>query len=75
MQYKYQVRLETLRDVASFVATINTVEYEVRLTTYDNKYTVSAKSMIGAIATVDWNDVWVISDNSDLYNLVRQWVI
>ena len=75
MQYKYQVQLETLHDVAEFVAAINSVEYEVRLTTYDGKYVVSAKSMIGAIATMDWNDVWVISDSEELFNLARKWII
>lgn len=72
--YKYRIRLDTLRDVADFVATINSVPYEVNLTNSDRKYVVSAKSMIGAIATADWRDTWVESDSEELYNLAKKWI-
>lgn len=73
MVYRCRVELVTLRDVADFVATINSVPYHVDLTNSDGSYVVSAKSMIGAIATVDWKDTWVVSDNSEVYNLVKKW--
>ena len=72
---KYKVQLETLRDVADFVALVNSVPYEVNLTDREGKYKISGKSMIGAIATADWNDVWAESDSEELYNLIKQWVI
>lgn len=75
MKYRYKVELETLREVADFVATVNSVPYEVNLTDRDRKYKISGKSMIGAIATVDWNDVWADSDSEELYNLIKKWVV
>lgn len=75
MQYKYKVQLETFKDVSDFVAATTSVDYEINLTGHDGKYTVSAKSMLGAIATMDWNDTWVVSDNDELYNLIKNWVI
>lgn len=75
MQYKYKVQLETLKDVIGFVSAVTSADYEVNLTNWDGKYTVSAKSMIGAIATMDWSDTWAVSDNEGLYNLVKKWVV
>ena len=74
MNYKYRVELVTLRDITEFVANINNVPYRVDLTNGDGTYVVSAKSLIGAIATADWRDTWVVSDSSDVYNLVKKWV-
>ena len=75
MQYKYKIRLETFKDIQNFVAAATSVDYEINLTGHDGKYTVSAKSMLGAIATMDWSDTWVVSDNEGLYNLVRDWTV
>lgn len=75
MQYKYKVQLDTFKDVQKFVATTTSVNYEINLTTYDGRYTVSAKSMLGAVATMDWTDTWVVSDNEGLYSLVKDWVV
>lgn len=75
MVYKYKVQLETMNDVNEFVALVNVIHDDVNLTTTDGRYTISAKSLLGVIATTDWSDTWVVSESDRLYNLIKRWVI
>ena len=70
---KVQIRLDTMRDLTNFVELMNSAEGEVHLT--DGKgYTVNAKSVLGAMYALEWNELYLESDK-DIYCLISKYVI
>lgn len=65
---RVKIRLDTMRDVNDFVNICSTVEEPVFLT--GDGFRVSAKSLIGALYTMEWNDVWCECER-DIYTIIR----
>lgn len=71
---KVKVRLDTLSDVKGFVDIATKVEgAEVHLTD-GNNLTVSAKSILGAMYTMEWNAIYCTCDK-DIYSAIRSFII
>ena len=67
---KVKIRLGTLSDIKGFVsAASKIVDAEVYLTD-GNNLTVSAKSVLGAMYTMEWNDIYCTCDK-DIYSTIR----
>lgn len=74
--HKFKIVLITLTDVKNFVEAVTQLSGTVNLEDEQGTYRVSAKSFMGAIAAIeDWNDVWVVSDNPNLYSTVAEFVV
>ena len=73
MKYKYKIILETLSDVKAFVDIVSQYENEIVLTDGQN-YIVNAKSVLGAMYSIEWNELYVSSD-IDIYTQIRQFTI
>lgn len=55
-----RIRLETMSDIKHFMSLIKDVKEEVKLVD-GNNYCVNAKSILGATAALEWNELYVVS--------------
>ena len=69
---KVRIALETMSDVSEFVNIASKVPQSVSLTSGDFK--VSAKSLLGALYTMEWQEVWCECE-VDIYNKIAKFVI
>lgn len=73
---RLKIRLITLSDIKKFVEIVSSFDEKTELENSDGSYRVSAKSFIGAIAAIeDWDDIWVVSENPNLYSSIREFII
>lgn len=70
---KAQIRLDTMRDLTEFVELVSNIDEETSLT--DGKgYKVNAKSLLGAMYALEWNELYLESEQ-DIYCLISKYVI
>ena len=69
---KNKIRLETLADINDFVNIVSTVEGPVRLED-GTGFVVNAKSLIGAMYTVEWEELWCVSE-ADIYRKIERFI-
>ena len=71
---KLKVNLDTYSQIQKFVNIINTNNINATLATEDGRYRVNARSLLAAIATMDWSEgVWVES-MEDIYSQIEEFV-
>lgn len=70
---KVKVRLDTLSDIKGFVNAVSPIADEVHLTD-GNNLTVSAKSILGAMYTMEWSEVYCTCDK-DIYSIIRAFIV
>lgn len=70
---KVKIRLDTQSDVAKFVNVATKIDVPVHLTDGQN-FKVSGKSLLGAIYTMEWDEVFCECDK-DIYSLIDDFVI
>lgn len=68
---KVKVNLETMSDVTKFVSITSMIDVPVHLVNGD--FRVSAKSLLGAIYTMEWDEVWCECEK-DIYTKIEQFV-
>lgn len=69
---KIRIRLETNTDVLGFVNSVADIDKEVFLRD-NNKFCVSAHSLLGAMCSIEWKEVWVECEE-DIYSRIMKWV-
>lgn len=69
---KVKVALETMNDVCQFVNIATSIREPVLLVGEDLK--VSAKSLLGALYTMEWSEVWCECEK-DIYDKIEKFVI
>ena len=69
---KVRVELDTLSDVREFVKAVTAVAVPVHLVS--ENLCVSAKSLLGAMYTMEWAEVWCECEE-DIYNKIAKFVI
>lgn len=69
---RVKVELETMNDVTQFVTIATQVAEPVYLVGQD--FRVSAKSLLGALYTMEWEDVWCECEK-DIYTKIEKFVI
>ena len=70
---KQRIRLDTMSDIRSFVDTVSTVTEKVTLEDDDGNR-VSAKSLLGAVYTVEWKAIYCYCDK-DISGIILPWII
>ena len=70
---KAKINLDTLQRVQKFVEICSRVSGKVHLID-GNGYCVNAKSILGAMATADWSEVYVESEQ-DIYTRIKDFVV
>lgn len=69
---KAKVNLETMSNINEFVAIASTINEPVYLV--GDNVRVSAKSLLGALYTMEWQEVWCECE-VDIYNKIAKFVI
>lgn len=67
-----KVNLDTMSKINTFVTVCSRLDCKVDLID-GNGYRVSAKSLIGAVATMDWNQVFIECEK-DIYAYVQEFL-
>lgn len=70
---KFKVNLVTMKDCTDFVNAVSGIEGKITLES-SNGFCVNAKSLIGALAAAEWDDMWCVYDNDSIYQYIRKWV-
>ena len=69
---KVKIELNTMTDVNEFVKLVSTIHAPVHLVS--DALRVSAKSLLGAIYTMEWEEVWCECE-IDIYNRIEKFVV
>ena len=72
MKFRAKVRLDTQTDIANFVNRVTSVSVPVFLTS--GAYCVSGKSLLGAIYTLEWENLWCECEQ-DIYHLITDFIV
>ena len=70
---KLQIRLDTMSDIQKFVTTVSDVKEKVMLIDEEDNC-VSAKSLLGAIYTTEWNKIYCYCEK-DISGLLLPWIV
>lgn len=70
---KAKINIDTFEKVNSFVAICSKLDCKVDLID-GNNYRVSAKSLIGSLATMEWGQVFVECEK-DIYSYIRDFIV
>ena len=68
-----RIRLDTLGDIKAFIGAVASVEEKITLEDNDG-HCVSAKSLMGAIYSMEWDAIYCNCDK-DITTLIMNWVI
>lgn len=71
MKYRYKINLVGLNDCKGLVEALDIANKKAILTDGNNYY-VSAKSLLGALASLEWDSLYIESEE-DIYNIIEQW--
>lgn len=69
---RVKVELETMSDVSEFVAIASSIAEPVKLVS--EHFCVSAKSLLGALYTMEWDEVWCECER-DIYTKIEKFVV
>ena len=69
---KAKINLDTMSKINAFVAVCSRLDCKVDLID-GNGYRVSGKSLVGALATMDWNQVFIECER-DIYAYVQEFL-
>ena len=69
---KYKIELITMNDCVEFVEKISRCNGSIFLEG-ENDFKVNARSLIGALAATEWNNLYCVSDN-DIYSVIEWWI-
>lgn len=73
---RYRICLETYSDVMRFVSKAENFGKHLLLTDGD-KYCVNAKSLLGCLATVEWNNTFLESEleSPQIYTFFQEFIV
>ena len=70
---KYKIQLITLQDINDFVKIATSHDFRIILT--DGKdFAVSAKSFMGAMASVEWDELYCASEH-EIYGEIAKYIV
>lgn len=70
---RYRIRLDTMSDVNKFVKIASKNSGKIMLSDGEN-FTVSGKSLLGAMYTMEWDQVFCESEN-EIYHLIKDFIV
>lgn len=69
---KVKIELNTLTDIREFVDIVSDPEIQGDIKLTDgNSYTTNARSLLGAMASVEWSELYCVSDE-DIYTKIQK---
>jgi chaperone required for assembly of F1-ATPase len=73
LSFRHKIRLDTLSDVNEFVKIASQLEGRIILTD-GNHFTVNARSTLGALYSLEWDNLYVESEFC-IYTAIEKFVI
>ena len=70
---RYKIRLDTMADVNRFVGIATKHSGKIALTDGHN-FTVNGKSLLGAMYTFEWDQIFCESDH-EIYHLISDFIV
>ena len=70
---KYRIRLDTMADVNRFVGIATKIPGKLILTD-DEDFTVNGKSLLGAMYTFEWDQIFCESE-SEIYLKIKDFIV
>ena len=70
---RYKIRLDTMADVNRFVSISTKYTGKITLTD-DENYSVSGKSLLGAMYTFEWDQIYCESE-TEIYHLIKDFIV
>ena len=70
---RYKIRLDTMADINRFVGVATKYPGKIALTDGDN-FTVNGKSLLGAMYTFEWDQIYCESEN-EIYLLIKDFIV
>ena len=67
-----KVDLVTYTDILDFVAIAGTVKPRVRLSNADRSFIVNAKSLLGVLSSIEWDEDLYCECDEDIYTLIER---
>lgn len=71
--HKYKIELVTTSDIVEFVNIATAEDGTIKLVD-DSGFCVSGKSLLGAMATVEWSSLYCVSD-TDIYTKIQKFCV
>lgn len=71
--HKYKIELVTTSDIVEFVNIATAEDGNIKLVD-DSGFCVSGKSLLGAMATVEWSSLYCVSD-ADIYTKIQKFCV
>lgn len=71
--HKHKIELITHSDIVEFVKIATEATGTVKLID-DNGFCVNGKSLLGAMATVEWKSLYCVSEN-DIYSAIQKFCV
>lgn len=72
---RYKIRVDTLKEVLSLIESMAYSETPIYLTNADRTKVLGARSVISELTALDWDEVWVESEDENLYNQIKDVVV
>lgn len=73
MMKKYRIRIDTMADVNRFVGIATQIPGKLILTD-DENFTVNGKSLLGAMYTFEWDQIYCQSE-AEIYFKIKDFII
>lgn len=70
---RQRVRIDTMTDIQKFIGTVSRVDDNVYLED-DTGFKVSAKSLLGALLSMEWNEVYCYCPK-DISGMILPWIV
>ncbi len=71
---RIKIRLDTMSDVNSFVGMATKSTAKIFLTDRNRDFIVSAKSLLGAVYSMEWDEIWCESDE-DVFHIISPFAV
>ena len=71
---KYKIQMETVKDAAKLAGIAELVNQELVLTD-GNGFKVNAKSVMGAIYTLEFDEIWLESNEEIPYSMFKDFIV
>lgn len=72
---RVKLNLDKASTIRDFVVVASTVKGNVYLTNNNHQYVVSAKSLLGAMYSLEWSEgVWLECEDENAYSVFRQFM-
>lgn len=70
---RQKIQLDTMNNIQKFVKVTSRIPYKVTLED-DNGFCVSAKSLLGSLATIEWDVVYCCCEK-DIAGKILPWIV